>query len=93
MHRDPLTPCVLFFFLASGGKASGTGQAGLPQHAQEVDGMSAGPAGRRRGQEVGQVAVGEFQALRPQEVRGQKGGGKVEITHMKVGSMWFKKIN
>lgn len=47
------------FSTRSGGEASGAGQAGVPQHAQEVDRLPAGPAGRGRGQEVGQVALGE----------------------------------
>lgn len=57
-HRWRLSACV--FFLPSGGEASWAGQAGFPQHAQEVDCLSAGSAGRGRGQEVRQVALGEI---------------------------------
>lgn len=53
-------PLLLFFFL-SGGEASGAGQAGFPQHTQEADCLSAGPAGRGRGEEVCQVTLGEQQ--------------------------------
>lgn len=45
--------------LLSGGKATGAGQAGFPQHTQEADSLSAGPARRGRGQEVCEVALGE----------------------------------
>lgn len=43
----------------SGGETSGAGEAGFPQHTQEADRLSAGPAGRGRGQEVCQVTLGE----------------------------------
>ena len=43
----------------SGGEASGAGEAGFPQHTQEADRVSAGPAGRGRGQEVCPLAFGE----------------------------------
>lgn len=54
-HRGLCAPVL------SGGEASGAGQAGFPQHTQEADRLSAGPAGRGRGQEVRQVALGERQ--------------------------------
>lgn len=50
----------VFSFL-SGGETSGAGQAGFPQHTQEVDRLSAGPAGRGCGKEVCQVTLGEKQ--------------------------------
>lgn len=48
-------------FSLSGGKASWAGQTGFPQHTQEVNCLSAGPAGRGCGQEVCQVSLGEQQ--------------------------------
>lgn len=41
--------------VSAGGEASGAGEAGLPQHPQEADGMSAGPAGRGCRQALGEV--------------------------------------
>ena len=48
-----LSSCV------SGGETSGAGQAGFPQHTQEADRLSAGPAGRGGGEEICQVSLGE----------------------------------
>lgn len=57
----PLTPRGPCPFSLPGGETSGAGQAGFPQHTQEADRLSAGPAGRGRRQEVCQVALGEKQ--------------------------------
>lgn len=42
-----------------GGEASGPGQTGVAQHPQEADGLPAGSAGDRHGEEIRQVAVCE----------------------------------
>ena len=42
-----------------GGEASGPGQTGVAQHPQEADGLPAGSAGDRHGEQIRQVAVGE----------------------------------
>lgn len=48
--------CVV---VVPGGEASGPGQTGVAQHPQEADGLPAGSAGDRRGEEIRQVAVRE----------------------------------
>lgn len=50
-----------FFLCVSGGETSGVGQAGFPQHTQEADRLSAGPAGRGCGKKVCQVTLGKKQ--------------------------------
>lgn len=59
-------------FCLSGGETSGAGQAGFPQHAQEVDRLSAGPAGRGRGEKVCQVAFGKKQLNAPKHINAAK---------------------
>lgn len=49
---------------SAGGEASGAGEAGLPQHPQEADGMSAGPARRGCRQALGEVWQGSEDAGR-----------------------------
>lgn len=57
-HRE------LYLSYLTGGETPGAGQAGFPQHTQEADRLSAGPAGRGRGQEVCQVTLGEMKPWR-----------------------------
>ena len=47
----------------AGGEATGACQAGVPQHPQEAYCLSAGPAGRGCGEEVCQIALGEYLCL------------------------------
>lgn len=62
-----VSPDLLHLFSPSGGKAPRAGQTGFPQHAQEANRLSAGPAGRGRGQEVCQVSLGEQQETHHQK--------------------------
>lgn len=48
-----------FLLSVSGGETSGAGQTGFPQHTQEADRLSAGAAGRGRGEEVCQITLGK----------------------------------
>lgn len=43
---------------SAGGEAPGAGEAGLPQHPQEADSMSAGSARRGRRQALGEALAG-----------------------------------
>ena len=56
---SPTSHWELYLSSLTGGETPGAGQAGFPQHTQEADRLSAGPAGRGRGQEVCQVTLGE----------------------------------
>ena len=56
--RDQGDTPVMGTAASAGGEAPGAGEAGLPQHPQEADGMSAGPARRGRRQALGEALAG-----------------------------------